>query len=50
MTQMRRRIDRLIKERQDSVRYYRLCADCRAKIEVTAAGVEVTKEVKEIIV
>ncbi len=47
---MRRRVERVIKETQDAVRYYRLCADCRAKIETTRAGQEVTKEVKEIIV
>ena len=50
MAQMRRRVQSKIKVTQDAVRYYRLCETCRGKIETTAAGREVTKEVTEIVV
>jgi len=50
MEQMQQRVRSKIKVTQDAVRYYRLCEECRAKIEVTSAGREVTREVTEIIV
>jgi CRISPR-associated protein Cas2 len=50
MAQMQRRVRSKIKVTQDSVRYYHLCENCRAKIETTQAAVEVTQEVTEIIV
>jgi CRISPR-associated protein Cas2 len=47
---MEKAVARLIKPTLDSVRYYPLCAECRAKITTTAAGREVTHEVSVIIV
>jgi len=43
--EMKRRVRRVIKPRLDEVRYYHLCAACQARIETTAAGKEVVKEV-----
>lgn len=50
LEQMQRRVRSKIKVTKDAVRYYHLCETCRAKIEVTSAGREVTHEVTEIIV
>jgi len=48
--QMEKAVKRLIKPTLDSVRYYPLCAECRAKIRTTAASAEVVHEVSEIII
>jgi CRISPR-associated protein Cas2 len=45
-----KRVRRVIHVTQDAVRYYRLCAECRTKIESTRAGREIVHEVTEIIV
>lgn len=40
----------IIKVTLDSVRYYALCRECRAKIQTTAAAVEVVEEVTAMII
>jgi len=50
MAQMQRRVHAKIKVTEDSVRYYRLCENCRAKIETTQAAREIQHEVAAIIV
>ncbi len=44
LAQMRRAVERVIKPRLDSVRYYTLCRACQARIETTAASREVARE------
>jgi len=36
--QMRRRVLKLLDEAEDSVRYYRLCENCRKMVEVQGKG------------
>ncbi len=44
LARMKRTVDRIIKPRLDSVRYYTLCRACQARIETTAASKEVAQE------
>ncbi len=49
-SQMDKTVRRIIKPTLDSVRYYPLCMECRAKITTTAASRAVAHEVTEIII
>ncbi len=39
VARLRRQLERLIEPQEDSVRIYRLCAECRGKVEVVGVGI-----------
>jgi len=47
--EMRKRLDKVIDKKEDSVRYYLLCKSCDDKIEIQGIGKKI-KDVKYIII
>jgi len=41
--ELKTRLDKVIKKKEDSVRYYILCKDCNEKIEIQGIGKKIEK-------